>query len=101
MQDNEMHVTHVYIEDGTLGYRVVAVVGVSWCASAAGALWLASPPYHSRPCRYKEWIFVSWSVINNNQYILSTKYCENIKYMLQLTGSHFTLKKRSIHYDSH
>lgn len=46
-----MYATHVYFEDGTPGYRVVGVVWVLLCASAAEALWLASPPYHSHLCK--------------------------------------------------
>lgn len=47
-QSKETYVTHVYIEGGTPGYRAAGVAVASWCASAAEALWLASPPYHSR-----------------------------------------------------
>lgn len=47
-RSNETYVTHVYFEGGTPGYRAVGGAAASWCASAAEALWPASPPYHSR-----------------------------------------------------
>lgn len=53
-----MYATHVYFEDGTPGYRAVGVVWVLLCASAAEALWLASPPYHSHLCKVERQTFV-------------------------------------------
>lgn len=45
------NITYVCVEDGTPGYQVDGVVSGLWCASAAEALWLASPPYHSHLLR--------------------------------------------------
>lgn len=65
--NNKVHQTHVRIEDGTLGYQAAGVVLGLWFPSAAEALWLASPLYHSHLLRSQDikMLLLLWNVQSN------------------------------------